>query len=90
MNTVSNGQIGAVCRALRAMHDLNQPDFAERVGTTAQMIRAIERSEVPFHRASEFVLPICNASGVTIDEFDSLAELSTTAAARLARVHVKP
>jgi len=76
-------RVAAACRALRAMRDMTQPDFAALLNLSAQSLRSIEKGELVDPR--RFVLPICNAAGVTLEEFETICTMAAASTARVAQ-----
>lgn len=75
-----NQKIAAVCRALRAMRGYKQQELAERMDISQQTIRAIETGRSNAHR---YVFKLCEATGVTLGEFDILMDVLVNSSRRL-------
>lgn len=85
--TTDKDQVAAATRALRALHGLTQPQFAELVGIHPSTLRAIEAGTQA--RAGDYVLRICNAAAVSVTEWLDLLELYRQARERKEQIRVE-
>ncbi len=66
-------RVAAVCRVLRALHGLTQPEMADRMGITESTLRTIETQRNP--SSTRYIYSITKAAGVDVSVYDTIVRI---------------